>query len=334
MRGAARVVSLFAAIILGFVVTAIGEEAQSGHTDWPPNGVSIWSFDWEVKDNAGLALRNVKFKNELVLYKASNPVARVKYVRDGPYVYWDLNWPFKHEWNCGPFADQIVWGPSFVIPFGSSHSDYGLQPVPECGNKKVCQKSFTVGDTNWLSISIYARIGAYHLFQAWYLSEDGQILPRMFSRGIACPFNHTHHVYWRLDFDINQAWSNRIFVWNHVGGLEITLYKVTNESNDLKNPSTARRWFVQDSQTGHGAWVVPGPSDGSLDAWSFLDVAARRYHCSEDGPWPFGLGELGYDNGEGIQEKDVVFWYVSHVFHDVTSQDSWHESGPTIIVHR
>ena len=46
--------------------------AQSGHTNW--NG---WSFDWEVTNGEGLALRNASFNNEFVLWKASMPVIRV-----------------------------------------------------------------------------------------------------------------------------------------------------------------------------------------------------------------------------------------------------------------
>ncbi|MGZ8373859.1 MAG: copper amine oxidase, partial [Nitrospira sp.] len=56
-------------------------ETQSEHVDW-----GRWSFDWEVRDNQGLALRNVKYADELILAKASMPVVRVKYVKE--MVWW------------------------------------------------------------------------------------------------------------------------------------------------------------------------------------------------------------------------------------------------------
>ncbi len=47
-------------------------EETSEHIDW-----GRWSFDYEVTDNTGLALRNVTFGGEQVLAKASMPVVRV-----------------------------------------------------------------------------------------------------------------------------------------------------------------------------------------------------------------------------------------------------------------
>ena len=60
--------------VLARSVSAMAE-TQSEHVDW-----GRWSFDWEVRDNTGLALRNVKYADELILAKASMPVVRVKYV--------------------------------------------------------------------------------------------------------------------------------------------------------------------------------------------------------------------------------------------------------------
>ncbi|MDR4470735.1 MAG: hypothetical protein MRJ68_20960, partial [Nitrospira sp.] len=37
-------------------------ETQSEHVTW-----GEWSFDWEVRDNTGLALRNVTYADELIL---------------------------------------------------------------------------------------------------------------------------------------------------------------------------------------------------------------------------------------------------------------------------
>src|SRR5260370_41180633 len=74
--------------------------AHSGHVNWGP-----WDRDWEVKDSTGLAIRNVKYQNEEVIYKASLPVIRVKYDVDGM------------SGGCGPYADQISWDFLVNIPF-------------------------------------------------------------------------------------------------------------------------------------------------------------------------------------------------------------------------
>lgn len=281
--------------------------AQSGHTNW--NG---WSFDWEVKDGAGLAIRNVFFNNELVLWKASMPVIRVKYDTVGGQT-------------CGPYADRINWS--------------SLKPISWCGNNMVCQKSYISGGHTMLELGIEAQIGQYDLYQVWYLSQDGWLGAHLFSKGLQCQINHVHHPYWRMDFDINGFPADQIFVFDNNRpnqGWGPGWMKYTNEQNDLKNPATRRVWFVRDNPTSHGIWVLPGANDGQADSFSTKDIGARLYHYAEDEPWPFGAtGHLGYDNNEDIQEKDVVFWYVAHMQHAADQGPAvWHSSGPWMLVHR
>ena len=68
------------ALLLFCLATAPGlgfAQSSSEHIDW-----ERWSFDYEVRDNTGLALRHVTYDGELVLGKASMPVLRVKYVKE------------------------------------------------------------------------------------------------------------------------------------------------------------------------------------------------------------------------------------------------------------
>jgi hypothetical protein len=288
-------------VLVGFAPSV---RAQSGHTDW--NG---WSFDWEVKDGSGLAIRNVTYKGELVIYKTSMPVIRVRYNDDG----------------CGPYADRIYWE--------------SLIAISDCNNSKVCQQAYTAGGHNMLELGIYARIGSYHLYQAYYFSEDGWIGNYLWSKGLQCQIDHIHHPYWRMDFDVNGFPNDQIFVFDNNRGNEgwgNGWHKYTNELNDTKNPPTARVWFVRDNPTGHGVWIMPGSNDGTSDGFSSLDMGGRIYHYNEDEPWPFGAwGELGYQNGESIEEKDIVFWYVAHLSHSAAhGGDQWHSAGPWIKVQR
>ena len=276
--------------------------AHSGHTNWGP-----WRFDWEVKDGAGLALRNVTFNNELVIWKASMPVIRVRYDRD-----------------CGPYADRIDWG--------------NLLEISNCDNAKVCQKSFASGGRNWLRIDVLAAIGSYRLNQIWFLSDDGYIQARLSSRGLQCDVDHDHHPYWRLDLDINGASSDQVFVFDNNRpnqGWGAGWLKYTSELNEVKNAGTGRVWFVRDSPTSHGMWILPGTDDGSADGFSSKDAAPRLYVGSEDEPWPFSTDHLGYLNGQNIAEKDVVFWYVAHLHHHAAEGgDQWHRAGPWLKVAR
>ena len=141
-----------------------------------------------------------------------------------------------------------------------------------------------------------------------------------------------------MDFDINGYPSDQVFVYDNNRpdvGWGPGWHKYTNETNDAKNIATDRVWFVRDNPTGHGVWIIPGP-DGAANSSSNKDVGARRYHGSEDEPWPFGAwGHLGYNNGEDIGEEDIVFWYVAHMHHEQeegSGQWEWH--GPWLFLER
>ena len=213
--------------------------AISGHTDW-----KAWRFDWEIKDGAGVAIRNVTYGGELVIYKASMPAIRVKYDGDA----------------CGPFTDRLT--------------EYSLKSTV-CA-PDVCQRSYTLGGHEWLEVGIMEQIGGYEIYQAWYLSDDGQIQPHLWSRRYHCQVTHDHHAYWRLDIDVRGFPNDQIFVYDSNRpneGWGSGWHKYPTEVNDLKNPSTRRAWFVRDDPSGHGVWLMPGRADGNPDSWSNRDMS-------------------------------------------------------------
>ena len=307
---------------MGMVAPAFAEP-QSGKITWEK-----WTLEWEVYGNQSLVLTDVMFDNELVLSKASLPVVKVKYEREWPW-YHPYSWfgMGRSTGRCGPFQDRITW----------TH----LEPTPSCGNSNVCVQTYTSGGVKWLEVGVYARIGEYHLYHAWYLSEQGEIHPVLQSRGLSCNTTHQHHPYWRLDFGVAGEDSDQVFVYTDGTtdeGWGPGWHKYTNEVNAVKDdPSKHRRWFVRDSQNGHGVWVLPGMNDGEPQSgFSKLDVGVRLYHEEEDGGWLFGpRRDLGYLNGEGIQEKDVVFWYTAHLPHEaVMGPAAWLAVGPVLKVQR
>ncbi|MCW5800259.1 MAG: hypothetical protein KIT40_17325 [Nitrospira sp.] len=313
--------------ILTLPVTGSAEPAAE-HLEW-----GHWALDYEIRDNTGLTLRNVSYGGELVLGKASMPVVRVKYVKER--VWWN---PFTwfgsraDSGRCGPFQDRLRW--------------QDLAPIANCADNKVCVERATVNGIQWLEIGIYARIGEYHLYQAWHFSEDGEMRPLLHSRGLSCNTDHHHHPYWRLDIDVNGNGLDQVFVHDQGGpdsGWGPGWRKYTNERNDVKSPATQRVWFVRDQPTGHGVWILPGDGylplkdDGERDSFGDHDVAIRRASSAEDLPWVFGArGQLGYDeDNQGVQEQDVVVWYVAHLPHMAAlGPTKWLTLGPTLKVQR
>ena len=306
---------------------SVSAEPRSGTVSWDK-----WNFGWEVYENQSVVLTDVMYDNELVLAKASLPVIKVKYEREWPW-YHPYSWfgIGRSTGRCGPFQDRITW----------KH----LEPVPTC-NSKVCVKPYTVGGIQWLEVGVYARIGEYHLYHAWYLSEQGEIRPVLQSRGLSCNTTHMHHPYWRFDFGIAGATKDQVFAYT-VGdpdeGWGPGWHKYTNEMNALKDLPKQRVWFVRDNQTTHGVWVIPGSgypplmNDGNPQScFSNLDIGIRLFHEQEDEGWRFGArGDLGYLDGEGVQEQDLVFWYVAHLPHEAAlGPAAWLAVGPTLKVQR
>jgi hypothetical protein len=62
-----------------------------------------------------------------------------------------------------------------------------------------------------------------------------------------------------------------------------------------KNPSSGRRWAVMDLDSQRGYFIIPGPNDGTPDAFSTSDVWVLRYRGSED-----RHGQQGSASSDGL----------------------------------
>jgi hypothetical protein len=323
-------------------------DSRSGHL----KNKASWTFDYDVPDSEGLTLLNGSFLGVRIFDKLSLPVIRVKYLVDeaavpsrrksgsvegaiiGGVVGGIFGGPagaaagaaagagagYAAAGNgAGPFADQIRW----VL-----EGTHGLQRIANRNNEYVGIHEYEVNNVYWIEICVYARIGAYHIAQQWHLSHLGHILPRVWSKGLTINQDHTHHPYWRFDFDFDGHANNRVWAFD---GASWKYYPV--EANDTKVPGGY--WFVRNERTNNGAWIFPGKNDGHADAFSSMDLAVRRYDSLEGlNPWRFGTGELGDLNGEPVANDDVVCWYVAHLFHRASEGgDHWHWAGPTVQVH-
>ena len=293
------------------------QAAPSGHTSWGP-----WEFDWEVREAAGLNLMQVHYNGDKILHKVNVPVVRVHYLEPGldPGI-------------AGPYADKMDPG--------------SLQQISTQGDPRVRQRAYQAGGRNWLEIAIFDRIGEYRLYQVYYMSQDGWIHPVLWSRGWSDEATHRHHTYLRLDCDIDGPLNDQTFVYNQGSGNHgwgPGWQQYSNELETVKNASTNRRWFVRDSNTGDGLWIIPSSNDGSTTSFAPNDAAARVYHPSEvtgnfGDAWPWGARDLlKYNNGENIKKVDGVFWYIHHIFHEWKSPqesipDDWHWAGPWLKVH-
>jgi hypothetical protein len=270
-----------------------------------------WEFDFGVYGTQGLELRNVSRNGKSVIARAGLAAMRVDYE--------------PGRCHDSPFADLIVWDQ--LLPFEWWRQNWGrsVWSVDHnwCG-EKVCGRYYSIDGVEWLEIGVLGTEGNYLIYQAWYLSSDGRIMARVFSKGVQCNnATHRHHPYWRFDFDVGQSDHNAIYEYNNSYGDEsLTPYLV--ERDAVKDARSNRMWFVQDNLTKDGVWVIPGHvngrDDGDSDSFSTRDVSARLYHPDEvNGPWANhhqGYLELEYNNLEPIEDANVVLWYTAHFQHD------------------
>ena len=293
----ARIVifSILFTILVSLTATV---SAQSGTIDW--NG---WNFSYQAgADRSGLVLTDVAFNNKKILDKASMPVMRVEYDRD----------------VCGPYAD--ILSSSTFEPARSG------APDSACNNKTLCERTFTQDGQEKLELGLNIQIGEYQIYQSYYFSPDGTMDTRVFSRGLQCRIDHSHHPHWLLDFDIGDSANDQIYKNDN------ELQSV--EFNDRKGSS--QFWTVKDRVTGDSVTITPSAEDGVFDNFSQWDVAGRRYQSGETGRWLYGArGEIGnlFNNNQNIDGQDIVFWYVSHLRHLASEGPTlWHASGPTLKV--
>ena len=292
--------------------------------------------------SSGVELRYVDYRGKRVLYRAHVPILNVRYDNDA----------------CGPYRD-------WQYEEGMIQAN-GIDVAP--GFRLCNAPATTILDTgsdagNFLGVAIYVQgqevvlvsemeAAWYRYISEWRLHANGTIRPRFgFSaRTNSCVCNvHHHHPYWRFDFDIRTAGNNRVREYNDppLAGRSHWHTKMF-EIQRPRDPARKRKWRVENTVTGEGYEIIPGPDDGVATAspdWPYPrgDVWFLRYRGSEldDGVncTTGGFGCVteanldGFVNGEAINNHDVVVWYAGHVTHDVAHEkpgEFGHICGPDL----
>ena len=274
-----------------------GLAQTSGSVSW--NG---WAFTYEVSGNYdGLSLKGVQFQGLPFIHKLSFPVMRVFYNNNA----------------CGPYADRL----------GGS-----LSPIPWAGNALVAKREFILNGRQWYEIGIRDQIGNYDIYQVYYLSSDGILDAHIYSKGLQCVVDHVHYPNWRIDFDIQDA-GNDLIQQNTGGGYATKL----SEFNAKATEAIDHGWRIKDSVTGSFVDVFPGFTDFTIPNENTQPVAGyanhtvfgRLYRGSEDTGWTYGPNtQVPYNNGESINNADIVFWYEGYLPHSAAEgMTLWHSTG-------
>lgn len=268
---------------------------SSGHIQWPSSSNPIWEFDWFLRGNPygeGIAIEQAYYRGTKVFWKASTPMARVQY----------------HGSNCGPYDDELNYQQA--------------ETTGRCPGKKVCTYSFTTGGVRGLAVEAFYRISAYRIVERWLFFEDGQIYPRIWSGGLFCDADHTHHAYWRFDFDIDGFRDEMVLEYNSTtgnNGWGRGWTKFSTEKKRRKRPSSHRSWAVVDRNTGKGYHIQPDPHSSSESPFAPHTLWAVRYHYNQTHHGKRNHASNShlnqYVDGEDIDAEDALIWYCGHLDH-------------------
>jgi hypothetical protein len=319
-------------IVLSFALIAAATAARAQCTgvhqiSWPAVN-PVWTFCWvppdlsSGPDGSGIEIRHAFYKGKRVFWKANMPVLNVLY--DGN--------------ACGPYRDWFnelsVFDANNVISPG--YAEPTVPPKTTCDAPGTDPGTFTgvavEKRSDRVILTSVARAGWYRYIQKWTFYLDGRIEPSMGFSAIQAPcvnHAHTHHGYYRFDFDIEGFPDDRLqrrfffFFWQTISP-EVTQNRA--------------QWRAVDAITGRGYQLNPGANDGPApDAWAGSDGWMLRYHFNEedDGganfalPMPDAQHITPFVNGESIDRQDVVLWYRVAVRHDMGLACT--TVGPTLV---
>lgn len=260
---------------------------------------------------SGVELREVRYRNRLVLRQAHVPILNVLYEDGLSFRDWqngETVFRADGEDPVGPGWRLCDTPPKTILESGDDRGDF--------------QGVALYHDGEELRIVSELEAGWYRYVSDWRLTNDGVIKPRFGFAGVRNPrtcMRHRHHAYWRLDFDIAGASSD---VVEQLGPDGWT--RIVRETSRKREPGV-REWRVRDKNTGAGYRIVPGHHDGRADAFGVADAWFLRYHSREladhvdivEGPASQTRIQIDpFVNGENIDGANVVVWYAGHFLHD------------------
>jgi hypothetical protein len=281
---------------------------------------------------SGVELRTVSYRGRLLLWQAHVPILNVLYDDGVTYRDWqNQETPFQAVGDdpVGPGWRLCSEPPATILEAGTDVGDFqGVALWYEDGELRIVSE---------------VQAGWYRYVSDWRLRDDGVIAPRFGFAGTRNPrtcMRHQHHVYWRLDFDIEGAGNDVVQQRGLFHPGQHPWQPIVQETS-RKRTILSRGWRVLDKQRRRGYRIVPGLLDGTADAYGVADLWFLRYHADEldDGVSVVGGSPAQtqthldqFLNGEGVDGTDVVVWYAGHFLHDeqAPSPHQGHMVGPEL----
>lgn len=291
------------------------------------------SSSGRIFERSGLEIRDVKYRGKSVLKRGHAPVLNVRYDNDvcGPF----RDWQFQEGFFNAPAEGATNPAPGIRILAEGQIATTAVESGNDMGNYQgVAVYRQNVGSGNEIVMVTEMNAGWYRYIMEWRFGLDGVIRPRY---GFASTENscvcapRTHHIYWRLDFDVVSP-NNKIF---QVERGRRFIKPVTTEAAIFRSYQLNRRFLVQNANGDEAYQITPNQTDGAVadsagalfDTFGAGDFWLLRFKGTADAPEEiddpnpdspdfFTAYRAALDpwvNGEALTNQDVVVWYAAHV---------------------
>ncbi|HWO02465.1 MAG TPA: hypothetical protein VNS63_24680 [Blastocatellia bacterium] len=309
------------------------------------NGVEIWNFivvrpsassgpggSQTTGKGSAVELLNVNYRGKRLLTRAHVPILNVQYQGNacGPYRDWQYQeGQFTADGaDVAPGIRMCTTPPQTILESGSDTGNF--RGVAIYDNKEE------------VTLVSELEAGWYRYISRWTLTDGGVIKPRFGFGGVTngCVCNiHTHHVYWRLDFDVNTATHNAV-TDNIPGGDQLVKTEAMRPRIDRLNQT----WTISNTVSGESVVLRPGPWDnnydkyGKGDVWVLVNKSPNEFEDGVSCVGPTGcntpINIAPFVNGEPTADSDIVVWYGAHFNHINGNVACGTSAGPDIEITR
>jgi len=307
--------------------------------DFRQVGGAGWNLFWRIPDPraGGLEVWWADFEGKRVMWKGSQPFAIVPY-----HHPLSVNLPPAPEFTfkdglgptCGgaPFTALKHWAPN-----GENGSAWDAANDLEAVHVDV-EAETSFGPAS-VTIAAKFQCGWYQYVHRWEFNSYGEIHADLGMGGRLHRWDpekaHVHHMYFRIDLDIDGFSSDVFEVFTHHGfddnavADEWTVQQV--QGKHVLDPATSRKFRIRDlvSTVGGGApprgYEIEIPAQAGLDSHSTADIWATVYrgdnveqgetvgvtNCGDQELDKIATGALDTNQG-----SDVVAWLVVRHHHE------------------
>jgi hypothetical protein len=300
-----------------------------------------WSVFWRIsqQDGSGLEIWWADFHGRRVLWRGTQPFAIVPYhnpIADPPGPEFTYKDGLNPQCNGASFRALKHFAPNSGAPWQSNAWDAAVDTEVV----EVEVEPPTDFDSGSLMISAKFQCGWYQYVHRWEFHGDGEIHPHLGMGGMLNPNDpskaHTHHMYFRIDLDIDGFSSDVFEVFGHKdypdpGGDNWKL--IDKQGKHLADVASARKWRIHDLKSSSGkelrGYEVEIPQLSAVDTRGTGDlwVTVYRGDSVEQGAEVgmkcddreladlYAVGPLDTTNG-----SDIVLWVAVRHHHETRYQ--------------